>query len=301
MQTVLFAIVEVGSTNTKGYYINKTDIEEVFFRNINFKKNYIKSGDILSEDIKMLIELILNLKKQTNNIFVYGTSVFRELSKEKVTALKQEVKEQTNADFEIVKQKEENELTVLGAISKCSVDYDIGILVGGGGSTEISICRAGDIVEQANSNFGVSDVMKQFPELAYNTTKTNISDVQKFIKSNLNLPKNKGEILILTGGGFLIRYMNAKYPIMLNTLYYDSKQPYMVSYHSNKEYDSLYYKKIALNTLRKFTPDNPRWWDGTRAMCGFVNTVAEEINAKYVIPTNLTMVDGIAEHLRKHY
>lgn len=57
---------------------------------------------------------------------------------------------------------------------------------------------------------------------------------------------------------------------------------------------SRYYKEISLDEIRKKV-DYPDWWYATRAMCAFVLVVAEEIGAKYIIPTDITMVYGLID------
>lgn len=293
-------IIEAGSTNSKCYIVEPDKISEIFFRNINFKSNYKKNGHILDADLKSLVSLISSMPNNLDSIHIYGTSVFRELPSEIVEMLKVYFMKEANAYFHVVTQVLENELTVLGAIS--SIDYfsNIGVMIGGGGSTEISICNNHKIIEQANSNFGVLDVLKEFPQITNDITDVSVESVKKFILQNLSMPINKADILILTGGGFLIRYVNAQYPIRNNTLYNCDEQPYMISKRDNIEYDEKYYHNISYDSLRKYTPDNPNWWDGTRAMCGFVNAVSEILDVTYIIPTDLTMVQGIAFKIRNN-
>ena len=40
---------------------------------------------------------------------------------------------------------------------------------------------------------------------------------------------------------------------------------------------------------------DPDWWYATRAMSAFVLVVAEAIDAKYIIPTDIAMVYGILD------
>ncbi len=293
-------IIEAGSTNTKCYIVEADIISEIFFRNINFKANYKTNGRILEADLSSLVLLIKSMPNDLDSIHIYGTSIFRELSHEIVERLKIYFMNEANAHFHVVTQAAENELTVLGSISCIDYSSNIGVMIGGGGSTEISICNNKKIIEQANTNFGVLDVLQEFPQLANDITDVSVESVKKFIVQRLSVPINKADILILTGGGFLIRYINARYPIISNTLYHCNEQQYMISRDANTEYDEKYYHNISYASLRKFTPDNPSWWDGTRAMCGFVNAVSEVLDVAYIIPTDLTMVQGIAFKIRNY-
>lgn len=53
-----------------------------------------------------------------------------------------------------------------------------------------------------------------------------------------------------------------------------------------------YYQEISLEKIKNRVED-PNWWNATRAMCAFVLVVAEAIEAKYIVPTNIGMVYGI--------
>lgn len=55
-----------------------------------------------------------------------------------------------------------------------------------------------------------------------------------------------------------------------------------------------FYEAISLEEVKK-RATNPEWWFKTRAMCAFVLVVAKKIEAKYIIPTNISMVYGILE------
>ena len=134
--------------------------------------------------------------------------------------------------------------------------------------------------------------MQQFPDLADNFAKSDIEDVKKFIKQKLELPKEKADILILSGGGHekFARLSGVKYEN--NTLYNDAASPIMMDIETRKSETERYYKAISLDEIRNRVND-PDWWYATRAMCAFVLVVAEEIGAKYVVPTDIAMVYGL--------
>ena len=150
------------------------------------------------------------------------------------------------------------------------------------------------IKESVNSKIGVIDVMQKFPDLAENFATTNLETVKTFIKERLNLPKEKADILILAGGGHekFARYSGIKYEE--NTLYKDDASSIMMDIETRKSETERYYKSISLDEIRTRVND-PDWWYATRAMCAFVLVVAEEIGAKYIVPTNIAMVYGILD------
>ena len=282
-------IVEVGSTCTKVDRYDGKTIEKLEGKTIQLKKHYNEDKCLREADIKELIESINELKNISNDIYVCGTSIFRTLNEEEKLNFLERFKRETGYDFNIISQDKENELTVYGTTR--FVNDKVCIFIGGGGSTEIAIYDK-EIKESVNSKIGVIDVMQQFPDLADNFATSNLEDVKKFIKQKLKLPKEKADILILSGGGHekFARLSGIKYE--KNTLYNDEASPIMMDIEIRKSETERYYKAISLDDIRNKVND-PDWWYATRAMSAFVLVVAEEIGAKYVVPTNIAMVYGL--------
>lgn len=297
----LFGIVEIGSTNTKAYECENDSIIELGFKTIEFKKNYSYNSSLLTSDIDTLVQFIKSVFDSKTEIYVYATSVFRELDQQNVEAFEETLKRDTSVvSVDVVSTEMENKLTVIGAINNVTLDGNVCVFVGGGGSTEISICNNGLITEMANSDIGVTDVMKAFPDLMEDVAKTSIDDVTSFITKRLTIPSQKADYLILAGGDFLLRYDNAQYPVDKNTLFTSIDHPYTISYVKNRAFESRYYHEVSLSKIKKTTPDNPNWWNGTRSMCAFTNAVALAIAAKIIIPTRVSMIYGIAAEINGH-
>jgi len=294
----IFGIVEIGSTNTKAYKYEKGTLINLGFKTIEFKKNYIVDSCITLSDITLLSQFINSVFDANTKIYVYATSVFRDLSLHEIATFETELRSNSPIEsFNVVSAKKENEYTVFGAINNISLVEDICVFVGGGGSTEISICRDGRIIEMVNSDVGVTDITKAFPDLSESYATTGIDIVTRYITERLCVPSNKAKYIVLAGGDFLLRYVNAKYPIAENTLFTSKNHPFTVSYLENNKFEDLYYHKISLDDLRKCTPDNPKWWNGTRAMCAFTNAVALAVGAEIIIPTKISMIYGIVANL----
>ena len=284
-------IVEVGSTCTKVDKFNGKNIERLEEKTIQFKKHYNEDRKLRESDVNELIESIKELKNISKDIYVCGTSIFRTLNDLEKNTFLEKFKNETGYNFNIISQERENELTVFGTTR--FVQDKVCVFIGGGGSTEIAIYDNG-IKESINSKIGVIDVMQKFPDLAENFATTNLETVKEFIKERLNLPKEKADILILAGGGHekFARYSGIKYE--KNTLYKDEASPIMMDIETRKSETERYYKSISLDEIRAKLND-PDWWYATRAMCAFVLVVAEEIGAKYIVPTDIAMVYGILD------
>lgn len=150
-----FGIVEVGSTNTKGYIYENGNVFEQPFINIEFKKNYKSNGKLTEDDKNKLFSYINNLKNKAGMVYTYGTSIFRDINEEDRNNFITEFKENTGCEFSVVTSQQENEYTVYGAISNINYNGNIAVMIGGGGSTEIAICNNKNIIESVNTNFGV--------------------------------------------------------------------------------------------------------------------------------------------------
>ena len=287
-------IIEVGSTNTKIDLYNGQEVKRMEELTILFKQNYQKNKKIMSEDCETLINKVKKLKKKYQDIFVCGTSIFRDLSEEERNIFLRDFEQQTGEKFHIITQKQENELTVLGATRE--VEEKVCVFVGGGGSTEISISDHQKIIDSKNSLIGVMDIMDKFPDLASDLASTSLEEVMDYIETRLEIPNQTADILILAGGGHetFARGSGIKYEN--NTQYQDICAPIMMDIHTRIEETKRYYEEISLEAIKKKVP-NPDWWFATRAMCAFVLVVAKKVKAKYIIPTNISMVYGIIENI----
>lgn len=286
-------IIEVGSTCIKVDKFDGNKIEKLEGKTIQFKMHYNEDKKLRESDIKELIKSIEELKDISEDIsediYICGTSIFRTLEEREKQDFLNRFKKETGYEFNIISQEKENELTVFGATR--FVKDKVCVFIGGGGSTEIAIYDKG-IQESSNSKIGVIEVMQKFPDLAEDFATTDLETVKKFIKERLNLPKGKADILILAGGGHEKFARNSGIKYEKNTLYTDEASPIMMDIETRKGETERYYKKISLDEIRNKVKD-PEWWYATRAMSAFALVVAEEIGAKYVVPTDIAMVYGI--------
>lgn len=283
-------IIEVGSTCTKVDCCNANEIKHLATETIPFKKNYAKLGKLDPIDVEKLIKVVNNMQKQYTDIYVCGTSIFRSLKDEERKFFLQMFQVSTGLTFDIISIERENELTVLGATRNVG-DQRVAIFVGGGGSTEISIWENG-IQEMVNSHFGVMDVMKEYPDLSEDLASTDLETVKEYVRKHVNLPKQKADIVILAGGGHKFFAENSGIRYESNFLYSDQWQPIMMDIITRQKESQRYYREISLDAIRSKVED-PNWWYATRAMCAFVLVVAEELGAKYIVPTDISMVYGI--------
>lgn len=286
-------IVEAGSTFTKGYIATGSKIVSIGIVDIGFKKHYRESAAILESDIERLVFYVSELLPEVSAVRVFGTSVFREAAEIEIDRVRSALNSLGDVTFEVVTAEMESEYTAYGAVRGLSYPGPIAVMVGGGGSTEVSIWEGGKAIAWANSPIGVGDVNHQFPDLSEDIASTDPEDVTKWISSRLLPISHHADMLVLAGGDFPLLYENAGYNLRENPYSSDTAKSRMLLNSDKTRHDEIFFRELKLSAFRSLTPDTPAWWDGTRAMCCFVAAVAAQLGASILIPTSISMIYGI--------
>ncbi|MBQ9658382.1 MAG: hypothetical protein IJV31_06415 [Clostridia bacterium] len=293
----MFGIIEIGSNNTKTHIYEK---EKVIYENsttIKFKKNYLDENKIKESDLENLYEVIDKAREYTNNIYIYGCSIFRNITPKELNEINEKIKSKYNTEIQVVSQEDEAKYTAIGCYSKIEYNGNICVFIGGGGSIELVFVNNGKIIDQKYYDFGVVDITKKFESLKKDIPDCTFDEVQAYINTLIDDSYIKADILILAGGNHLYWYNNAGYELMKNTLYKNENQKYMITAEMSDKYDRDALE-TSLDRIRK-NSDNPTWFDNTRAMRIFTNLISHKINAKYIIPTKINMEDGLKKELMK--
>lgn len=286
-----FAIIEIGSNNTKTHvYKNEQTIYEST-DTIEFKKNYKLENKINENDFKKLSEAIKKALEYTNNVNIYGCSIFRNISKEELNDFNKKLTDIFGLEIKVVSQEEEANYTALGCYNDIEYNGNICVFIGGGGSIELIFVNGKKIIDKKYYNFGVVDITSKFESLKNDVPSCSFSEVYNYVDKLIDGINVTADVLILAGGDHLYWYNNAEYELMENTLYKNGEQKYMLTIEKSDEYDNDAFK-TSLDRIRK-NSDNPKWFDGSRAMKVITNLVSHKINAKYIIPTKINMEDGL--------
>ena len=292
-----FVIIEIGSTNTKGYLYKDGEVKSLGFKTIEFKNHYKKENKIDEEDKKLLFSFVNEIK--IDRTYVFGTSIFRNLTDEQKDEWLKEFKEKTELDIRIVTSDMENEYTVYGAIADIDYDGKIAVMIGGGGSTELSIVEKKKIIEKANSSFGAMDTTDMFPDIKTDKASTDYDLMVEETKKLVNVPKNKADILILAGGDYIYFYEELNYPVTKNKFYDNPLQPYSLDVETMDKLDCNFFYEVSLDEVCERTK-NEGWWRGARGMRLCVKALVDILDVKYIIPTRISMVYGIVEKIKNN-
>lgn len=290
-----YAIIEIGSNNTKTHIYEN---EKLIYENnttIEFKKNYLKENKIYQPDLDKLYELIEKALEYTTNVNVYGCSIFRNIKFDELQQINNQLNKEFKLQIEVVSQEDEALYTALGCYNDIDYKENICIFIGGGGSIELIFVSNKKIIETKYYDFGVVDITNKFSSLKDDIPTCTFDEVYNYIDKligNLNI---KADILILAGGDHLYWYNNANYKLLENTIYQNDKQKYMITTEMSDVYDH----DALLTSLDKIreNSDNPLWFDGSRAMKVITNLISHKVDAKYIIPTKINMEDGLKEKL----
>ncbi len=111
----IFAIIEIGSNNTKTHIYENQKIIYEDNTTIEFKKNYNKK--LTEDDLNKLFSVIKRALEYTKDIHIYGCSIFRNISTEELNNLNVQLKRMFNVKIEVVTQEDEAKYTALGCYS----------------------------------------------------------------------------------------------------------------------------------------------------------------------------------------
>lgn len=293
-----FAIIEIGSNNTKTHVYNYRHPQKAVLEDnqtIEFKANYLAQGKIATDDIKKLFATIKRAARYTSQIHIYGCSIFRNISPQELADINSQLVAEFDTKITVVSQEDEALLTAYGCYSDIDYKGNLGIFIGGGGSTEIMVVNDKKVIETKFLDFGVVDITNKFPSLKDAVPTCSFAEVRDYVQSQIGELENTCTVLILAGGDHLYWYNNAGFELGKNTLYQADNQQYLLTIADSDRYDELAYQ-ISLDQVRQ-NSDNPKWFDGSRAMKATTNALSHIIKAKYIIPTKINMEDGLKEKI----
>lgn len=290
-----FAIIEIGSNNTKTHIYEDDNLIYENNTTLKLKANYKVNGNICDNDINEIIKIIKKSLEYTENVHVYGCSIFRNITEKELEEVNNKVFNECNIKIEVVSQEDEAYYTALGCYSNIDYKGNICVFIGGGGSIELIFVNNKEIIDKKYFNFGVVDVTNKFESLKDDIPTCTFDEVYNYISELMTDINTKADILILAGGDHPYWYNNARYELLDNTIYKDNNQRNMITIEMSDKYD----KDALVTSLDRIrnNSDNPSWFDGSRAMKVITNYISHQIDAKYIIPTKINMEDGLKSYL----
>ncbi len=146
--------------------------------------------------------------------------------------------------------------------------------------------------------FGVVDIINKFESLKEDIPTVTFDEVYNYLDTLIDNIDINTDVLILAGGDHLYWYNNAKYKLLNNELYLSENQKYMITIDMSDKYDRNALV-TSLDRVREKS-DNPKWFDGSRAMKVITNLISHKVKAKYIIPTKINMEDGLKNKIKEN-
>ena len=295
MNNNIFAIIEIGSSNTKTHIYDNGKVIYDGVMTIEFKKNYSIDKKIVKDDLNKLYEVIEAVLQYTQNVYIFGCSIFRLISDDELEEINDVLEEKYGLKIRVVSQEDEALYTAYGCYNDVEYDGNICIFIGGGGSTELIVVNNKEIVEKKYLSFGVVDITNKFETLKDDVAKCSFEEVTSYIDSLIGNFDVKCDVLILAGGNHPYWYNNAHYKLKENSLYVSEKQKYMLGIRTSDKYDRDCLN-ISLDEIKN-NSNNPLWFNGARAMKMLTNVTSHRVHAKYIVPTSINMDDGLRDKI----
>ena len=95
-----YGIIKIGSNNTKTHIYENSKVIYDKTTTIEFKKNYKSNGSIIDEDLEKLYKEIGKALEYTENIHIYGCSIFRNISDTELEQIQDTLKDKFNLTIE---------------------------------------------------------------------------------------------------------------------------------------------------------------------------------------------------------
>ena len=102
-------------------------------------------------------------------------------------------------------------------------------------------------------------------------------------------------VLLFTGGEERFELLT-NFNLVSNTLF-DDVHKYMVSLEDYIKGTEKVFYDISLEELYKLMPSNPKWMDGARAGAILPFALFKKANIKWVIPSDLNLINGVINDL----
>lgn len=285
-------IIEVGSTNTKCFKVEKGLLVEDHFETIEFKKSFLKTNELDEKLIKKLIEVVN--RYQGNDTFIFGTSVFRMISRNFKKEFKTRFKKETGFDFHIISMKEENDKVVEAIVKNNNYQKQYAILITGPSSTELTIVSHGKEINSYTYKFGSLDIMNKFPEIIEDVVTVSYNRIVREITKMIGDIEEKADILILAGSNHLWYYNNSiSYPLEENKYCYGTLQTKAIKVSIMHRYDKLFFKTSLANYL---TMTHYQSFIGNRGIRPIITALWKKLNAKIIIPTYVLTAHGFIKN-----
>ena len=288
--------IDVGSSTVKIYQLSTTSLSLVETKSFHFKDNFDPSSGITEDNKESLINYVKDVQGRypESRVKIFATALFRKMTTRGKRRLSDEFFRETGLYFNIVEHGLEGFYLEKALSSEYTHDSPVLLINIGGGSTELAIKSADEIIDRHNLEVGVGSVLQDFPYVNEKYSRHALEEVVNSIKKELPRPIAKTPVAIYNGGE--LTYMQlVGYALEENDIFKDSDHPLYISRDNFIAKNQDVYSKITLEKLESLMPNDPLWMHGARACSAIAQAIAEHFGVEKLIPSDSNMIHGTAK------
>ena len=282
--------IDIGSSTVKVYGAGSDGAVLKETKSLPFKNEFISPEVGLSEKMKQeLIDYVNRAKGKYKpvRVKVFATAIFRRLARAAYHRLADDFFEH----FNVVSHELESFYLEKALSSEYTGGVPLLLINIGGGSTELIVKEAGEVVGRYNLEVGVGTVLNDFPFLNEAYSKHALREVVDSISKQLPGTKPATPVAIYNGGE--LTYMRlAGYNLATNDIFSDPTHPCVISSGDFAARNEEIYQKISIKELENLMPDDPLWMHGARACSAIAQAIVEKFQVEKLVPSDSNMIDG---------
>lgn len=290
---------DIGSSTVK-LYEYRIEFKLIEEKSIMFKKEFSEDG-IIKENIDKLLKFIKDVKEKYNltekNAKIFATGIWRKIPNTQLEDVKIKFKE-LNLNFNVISHEKENfyfEKAMEGNYHNRVMMVNMG-----GKTTELVIFNNDKVENRVNLNVGVSDVFDKFKNI--NNLDSGITKEEVINYLETLIPENidfNCDIAIHTGGELRFQKL-VKYNLQENKFFNDGIHKEYVTYEDFDKKNEEILKNTSLEELRCLMPSNPDWMNGAKAGIMLGEAIFKKAHIKYIIPSDLNLINGVVKEEDMH-
>ncbi len=293
--------IDQGSSTIKVYEydIQLKLLEE---HSIYLKNGFTDEQGISNENKALLFAYYSEIKNKYNmnyiNTNIFATGIFRNLNKNQQKDIIKDFNDKFDLHFNIISHGIEN--YYLGkAMDNDYQGKKVMIINMGGKTTELVTFKDNKIIDRKNLKVGVADLLSEFPKSNDEYSSVKIEDVVSFVRNKIEDVSfdTDYDCAIFTGGEERFEKLTG-YNLASNNIFNDGIHNYMVSMEDFIKGNNKIFFEISLKELYDMMPQNPKWMDGARLGAILPQAIFEKANIKYVIPSDLNLINGVINDIK---
>lgn len=295
-----FGIIDLGSSTVKLTVceVGVDRLPEILHKKaitVNLAERFFDNNELKETAKERTINAVIDCQKETLeygvlDIKLIGTGILRKAKN--LDSFLKEIKEKTSLPLEVVSDKDEAEL-----VYKAVVDgfkgkkQNLIVINAGGGSTEIAFGKDLQMNSYYSLQLGISSLNEKFVN-EYPISEGKYREMKKYVlqmlKDNVRNIK-KSDFLIYTGGELDYMIITG-FP--LEKCDFSIAHPKMISLEQFMKHATKM-RKMTQEELGAFMPSNPKWMNGAITSNTILETIAEFLKIKTIIPSNKNLNNGV--------